>query len=58
MKMLKPIKGAPPAGQDVRVYIEEQLDTLARLASERGQGRLAIALQMAALEAARATDVA
>jgi hypothetical protein len=43
----------PPAGRDVRAYIEDQLDTLAQLASARGERRLAVALQLAALEAAR-----
>ena len=43
----------PPAGRDIRAYIEDQLDMLAQLASARGERRLAVALQMAALEAAR-----
>ena len=43
----------PPAGRDVRAYIEDQLDTLAQLATARGERRLAVALQLAALEAAR-----
>ena len=43
----------PPASRDVRAYIEDQLDQLAQLASARGERRLAVALQMAALEAAR-----
>ena len=43
----------PPAGRDIRAYIEDQLDALAQLAAARGESRLAVALQMAALEAAR-----
>ena len=54
---VKPTRGGeaspPPASQAIGPYIEDQLDTLARLASERGERRLAVALQMAALEAAR-----
>lgn len=48
----------PPPPHDVRGYIEDQLDVLARLATERGERRLAVALQMAALEAARGRDAA
>ena len=43
----------PPATRDIRAYIEDQLDTLAQLATARGERRLAVALQMAALEASR-----
>jgi hypothetical protein len=46
----------PPQSDDVRGYIEDQLDVLARLASDRGERRLAVALQMAALEAARSAE--
>jgi hypothetical protein len=48
----------PPPPHDVRGYIEDQLDVLARLASDRGERRLAVALQMAALEAARGREAA
>ena len=57
---VKPDKPAgrspPPASQAIGPYIEEQLDALAQLASARGERRLAVALQMAALEAARLGD--
>ena len=43
----------PPASRDIHAYIEDQLDALAQLATARGEPRLAVALQMAALEAAR-----
>lgn len=43
---------AVPAEQ-VRMYVEEMLDALSKLASASGQRRLATTLQTAALEAAR-----